>query len=448
MELVSFFIVGYYYETPVLTNTRTSDMQYVVFTEVRNETGVTIMLESRWGLFNSGENAEVHNSWRADNAGTFELRSFAISAECFPEVITDVDIVKFEVKLPDGSEQLPPRLEDLSQEQIRQLTREEIEAIELEENRKSDIDSEISDGEDVRLEAKERRIRDVIWSDERIKEYQRTMAVFGYDSDFVMDERSLCDNAEMTIQISKVHRIEGDWQSSYVSTLSGRLELKVNVVNGAIISIIENPLNDTTTEHFFSEDEKKVIRIALADASVQELFQGREVQVGNVRTAGVYFNTCEETCAILVLHQKGDRDKAVVITLDVSNERVVSIRPNLEWISEEPERALATVKNGQYLIEVSFKDPIDKNTFNNIESNYNITIEYFGYVATKNITGGASIAVFADWEQLEDDLMSRHGATLIGITEIGARGTSEDWLRLLELMRGDISQINAVQVLR
>ncbi|MGI0012617.1 MAG: hypothetical protein ACREBU_04125 [Nitrososphaera sp.] len=322
--------------TTVLANSGDTEMQYVLFTEVRSETGVTVWLNSRWGLLDSGQNAEVHHAWRAENAGTFELRSFVISAECFPQVLTEVDIVRLVVRSSDGSEPMIPRLEDLSDEQIRQLTRDEIEAIELEENRKSDIDSEISDSETLRLEGKERRIRDVIWSDERIKEYQRTMAVFGYDSDFAMDEQSLCDDAEMTVEVSKVHSVEGDWKTSYVSTLSGRLELKVSVVNGALISIIENSLNDTVTEHFFTEDEKKVIRIALADASVQELIQSKEVQVGSVRTDKVYFNTCEETCAIVVLHQKGDRDKAVVISLDVSNERVVSIRPNAEWISEEP----------------------------------------------------------------------------------------------------------------
>lgn len=433
--------------TTALANLGETDTQYVLFTEVRNETGVTIKLDSRWGMFNSGENVEVHHAWRAENAGTFELRSFVISAECFPEVLTEVDIVRFEVKPPDGSEQLPPKLEDLSQEQIRQLTREEIEAIELEENRKADIDSEISDAEDLRLEAKERRIRDVIWSDDRIREYQMTMAVFGYDSDFAMDERSLCDNAEMTILLSRERLVEGDWQTSYTSTLSGRLELNVSVVNGAISSILENPLNDTTTEHFFTEEEKKTIRIAVGDEEVQGLLQGKEIEVGSVRTGGVYFIGCEESCAIVVIFQKENRDNAVVITLDVSNERVVSIRPNLKWISEEPERTLALVKNGKYLIEVSFNEPIGKSVFNKIGPDYNLQIEYFEYTATRSITGGATMAVFSDLEQLEDDLMKRHEATLIGITEIGARGTSEDWLRFFEGMRSNVFEVNAVQVL-
>jgi hypothetical protein len=184
-------------------NAEDIELEYVLLIEARNEKGVTVFLDSRWGKVISGKDAEIRHIWRPAESGTFALRSFVISADCFPEVLTPVSIGKVVVKSPDGSQAPIPRLEDLTTDQIQQLTREEIEALELEDQRRSDIDSEASDAEEQRLEAKERRIRELIWADERIKEYQETFAVFGFDSHFVMDEQSLCDNAEMTIHVAR-----------------------------------------------------------------------------------------------------------------------------------------------------------------------------------------------------------------------------------------------------
>ncbi len=306
-------------------NTGNIESEYVLLTEARNETGVTVFLDSRWGKVISGKDAEIHHVWRQVESGTFELRSFLMSADCFPEILTPVNIGKVVVKSSDGSHAPTPRLEDLTMDQIQRLTREEIEAIELEENRRSDIDSEASDAEDQRIEAKERRIRELIWSDERIKEYQETFAVFGFDSHFVMDEQGLCDNAEMTIHVAKERHVEGDWQTSYIRTFSGRLELEVTVIDGAISSIAANPLNDTISEYSFNEEQKKAIRIAVENNTVRELFRDKEMEIGVVRASDVFFNGCEGTCGIVVIHQKEDREKTVTVKVDVSNERVISI---------------------------------------------------------------------------------------------------------------------------
>jgi hypothetical protein len=313
----------------MLANTKDIESEYVLLTEVRNETGVTVFLDSRWGKLLSGRDTEIRHIWTPAELGTFELRSFLMSADCFPEILTPVNIGKVVVKPLDGSQAPIPRLEDLTPDQIQQLTREEIEALELEDQRRSDIDSEASDAEDQRIEAKERRIRELIWSDERIKEYQETFAVFGFDSHFVMDEQGPCDNAEMIINVAKERHVEGDWQTSYTRTLSGRLELKVSVVDGEISSIAENPLNNDISEYSFSEEQKKAIRTAVENNTVQALFQDKEMEIGVVRVGKVFFDGCEGTCGIVVIHQKEDREKTVVVHVDVSNQRVTSIR--LGW---------------------------------------------------------------------------------------------------------------------
>jgi len=299
------------------------DIEYLSLIEVRNETGITILLESRWDKLDPGRETEIHHLWRPETTGTFEVRSFLISAECVPEILTPVNAREVVVKAPDGSQTLTPLLEDLAPEELQQLTREEIQAIEHEENIRSNIDSEASDAEDRRLEAKERRIRELIWSDDRIKEYQETFAVFGYDSHFAMDEQGLCDNAEMTIHVARDRHVEGEWQTSYLITLSGRLELTVSVVDGAILSIVENPLNDTRGERIYTDEEKQAIRIAVNNETVKALFQGREIEIGVVRVSKVFFNGCEQ-CALVVIHLREDRERSTTVRVDVSSERVVS----------------------------------------------------------------------------------------------------------------------------
>ena len=427
-------------------NTKDIELEYVILTEARNEMGVTVFLESRWGNVISGKDAEIHHIWRPEESGTFELRSFLMSADCFPDILTPVNISKVAVKSSDGSHVPVPRVEDLTMDQIQLLTKEEIEAIELEDQRRSDIDSEVSDVEDQRLEAKERRIRELIWSDERIKGYQETFAVFGFDSDFVM-EQSLCDNAEMTIHVAKERHVDGDWQTSYIRTLSGRLELKVSVIGGAISSIAENPLNDTTSEYSFSEEQKKAIRVAVENNTVQELFQNKEMEIGVVRVSGVYSGQCEDRCAIMIIYQKGSSEKHLAVMIDKLQERVVSIRPSKDWISADPD-SLRVVEAGEYRVDFSFNDPLTKAEFGEITSHYGIKIEYFEYRATKNITGGVSTEVFANIDALENDLRARHDAEIIGVHNLLARGQSEDLLRFIEAKRDEISEFSVVEVIR
>jgi hypothetical protein len=423
------------------------EMEYLSLVEVRNETGITILLESRWNKLDPGRETEMHHLWRPETTGTFEVRSFLVSAECIPEILTPVNVREVVVKALDNNQTVTPLPEYLTPEELQQLTQEEIQAIEYEENVRSNIYSEASDAEDRRLEAKEQRIRELIWSDERIKEYQKTFAVFGFDSHFVMDEQGLCDNAEMIINVARERHVEGEWQTSYISTLSGRLELKVIVIDGAISSIVENPLNDTISEYAFSEEQKKAIRIAVENNTVQELFQDKDMEIGVVRVSGVYSGQCQDHCAILILYQKENSEKHLAVMIDKLQEHVVSIRPSKDWISADPD-SLRVVEGGEYRVDFSFNEPLTKSEFGEITSRYGINIEYFEYRATKNITGGASTEVFADIDELENDLRARHDAEIIGVHNLLARGQSEDLLRFIEEKRNKISELKVVDVMR
>lgn len=99
--------------------------------------------------------------------------------------------------------------------------------------------------------------------------------------------------------------------------------------------------------------------------------------------------------------------------------------------------------------EVSFTAPIPETEYNEITSRYNLKVEYLEYVATKNITGGASIAVYPNFNfnQLKDDLKSRHDAEIIGIRLILAQGKADDFLRLIEDKSNNIATVDKVNPL-
>ncbi len=427
-----------------IANLSPSALEYLLVTEVRTEEGITQFLQPRWARVGSDDKVQLNHVWRPEEAGSYQVRSFLTSADCNPEAFTSVRTVEVIVRLLDIGQKVVPPLEGIAREAGKHFTFEEVEAIELEDIRRDEIRAEAEDAALIRMEEKERRIRELIWSDERIVEYQKTVEIFGYDSHFAMDE-SFCDNAEMTIPLTRERNATGDWQTSYVTTLSGRSELYVTVVDGKIRSIVDNPLNDTTLVHTFTDQQKKAIQIALGDGRVEALFRGKDVEV-RVRDFGLAFDGCEEKCAIVSIHVKENDEKQAAVLLDISNERALSVRPSAKWISKEPERALAAVEEGQYRIEVSFNRPIDKHNYTKMEREHNLEISYLEYAATQNVTGGASME-FTTLEKLENDLAVRHGASLVGVTKIVARGESVDWLDFYRQMRSSISDFTVLQVL-
>lgn len=426
----------------ILTNissTGTDRSESVLITQIRNEKDQTVFLQQRWTK-PALDQIELRHLWRPEEPGTYQIRSFLVSMSCYPDVLTPVSTSTISVSLPDGGQSMVTRDGNLTSAEIGRLT-------EKEQTIFDEVSDENMEADRIRLEEKEQRIRNLIWTDERIREYQQTVDVFGFDSDFVMDE-SFCDSATMTILVSRERNTEGDWQTQYVTTLSGRSELKVNVSDGRIDSVVDNPLDNSTAVQAYTQHQKKVIGIALADERVEALFRDRDVEVGIVRDSGVSFNECEE-CAIVSIYVKEDRlEKGVVVLVDVSNESVVSVRPSLEWITDEPERSLAAVDEGEYVIEVSFHESLGKDNFIKMQSDFDMKVEYLEYVATGNITGGASMVEFDSIQALENELSSRHDVSLLGVTKIIASGEATSLLDFYREMRKNLSHFAAIQVLR
>lgn len=234
---------------------------------------------------------------------------------------------------------------------------------------------------------------------------------------------------------------------SYVLTVSfDKARITKQFAIASSIPEGQQPL-PTSTQGPLDGEQAAAIRVALANDTVQELFEDKDMEIGVVRVSGVYSSQCQDHCAILILYQKESSEKHLAVMIDKLQERVVSIRPSKDWISADPD-SLRVVEGGEYRVDFSFNEPLTKAEFGEIASRYGIKIEYFEYRATKNITGGVSTEVFADIDALEKDLRARHDAEIIGVHNLLARGQSEDLLRFIEEKRDKISELNVVEVIR
>ena len=61
------------------TNTESTELQFVMLTEARNEAGITVFLGIYWGKLNSGGSTDIGLRWAPEEPGRYELRSFLIS---------------------------------------------------------------------------------------------------------------------------------------------------------------------------------------------------------------------------------------------------------------------------------------------------------------------------------------------------------------------------------
>jgi hypothetical protein len=79
-------------------NAELQPIQLVAIVEVRNEDGISLLIEFEILSLASGERANVQVPWTPDSEGIYELRSFAISDWESPEYITLVESQEIPVR--------------------------------------------------------------------------------------------------------------------------------------------------------------------------------------------------------------------------------------------------------------------------------------------------------------------------------------------------------------
>jgi hypothetical protein len=126
-----------------------------------------------------------------------------------------------------------------------------------------------------RIDAKERATIAAVMADERVKEHVK--GALQVQSDFVPSEyRENTDMDKVTLTVTSTETVEGNWQSSYTSKLTGMFALEIEVKDGTIVSIEKKPLSDLGGEYTYSDAEKEMIKTALQDPAVLTALKEKE----------------------------------------------------------------------------------------------------------------------------------------------------------------------------
>ena len=214
------------------------------------------------------------------------------------------------------------------------------------------------------------------------------------------------------------------------------------IVFGILQSYNEQILPPSSLSSTYSTNQKAAIRIALANDTVQELFHDKVMEIGVARATGG-----PDSVWLIIIQEKEDSEKHVLVRIDQSSGRVTSITPSIGWLSAYPD-SLLLAPDRAYEAEILFGEPLNKTKFNSITSSHNgIRLEYYEYLATNNITGGVSTELFPDITDLENDLKTRHNADLIGVSKIMVRANSDDLRVFSETNRDNISEMKFIAVL-
>jgi len=82
----------------------------------------------------------------------------------------------------------------------------------------------------------------------------------------------------------------------------------------------------------YTQSQKTAIRIALANDTVQELFQGKEMETGVVRPTGGIDNIW-----LVIIQEKGYPEKHLLVGVDQLTGSVLRITPSTGWLSAYPD---------------------------------------------------------------------------------------------------------------
>jgi hypothetical protein len=126
-----------------------------------------------------------------------------------------------------------------------------------------------------RIDEKERVTVALVMADDRVKEHIKD--ALQVDSNFVPSEqRQNTDMDKVTLTVTGEETLEGSWETSYTSKLTGMFTLEIEVRNGTIMSIEKKPSPDLGGKYTYTDAEKEMIRTALQDPAVQTALKEKE----------------------------------------------------------------------------------------------------------------------------------------------------------------------------
>ncbi|MGH9993141.1 MAG: hypothetical protein ACREAZ_10965 [Nitrososphaera sp.] len=163
-------------------------------------------------------------------------------------------------------------------------------------------------------------------ADPRIKEL--TKDVYNHNMDFTTTE----DGDGVTVHVVKQRQVEGDYTSGYTITYTGKMDVKMIIADGKIVSREEIPLPDKVKQISYTEEEKKIIEAALADSRAIELGAADATYIGTDTDVRVFTEIeCPNSECVTVMMEEGSGNGWIRVLVDSDDLSIVEV----QWVPRE-----------------------------------------------------------------------------------------------------------------
>lgn len=208
-----------------------------------------------------------------------------------------------------------------------ELTAEDIKQAQIEEELEQEL---------LQIDAKEGTSFRAAMEDQRVKD--EVKGALQVSSDFIASEnRPNSDTDKLTLTVTGKEILEGSWETSYTSILTGMFALEIEMKDGAILSIEKKPLDDIRMVFTYTDAEKAYIRMALDDPAVMTELKEKE-DAG--KTVSVSFRSekldfpaynCPMNQCTLVLIREVNTHATLEVWLNTGEAKVVRMKEVAGW---------------------------------------------------------------------------------------------------------------------
>ncbi|HKU50440.1 MAG TPA: hypothetical protein VJP79_10850 [Nitrososphaera sp.] len=187
----------------------------------------------------------------------------------------------------------------------------------------------------LRIDAKEGTTFRKVMDDERVQEYVK--GALQVSSDFVAAEnRPDSDLDKLTLTVTGKEILQGSWETSYTSILTGMFVLDIETENGTIVSIEKKPLDDIRAIFSYTDEEKEFIGMALDDPVVQASLKEKEdagIATAIAMRGGIsnYAINCPPEHCVLITIREVNAHATLAIMLNTEEHSVVQLKEFNGW---------------------------------------------------------------------------------------------------------------------
>lgn len=177
----------------------------------------------------------------------------------------------------------------------------------------------------------------IILSDDRVAKI--TNGALSVHHEYYPMEFSGLPSDSVEIHVVQQSHVEGDWQTSYKYTTTGRYDINVEYGGGKVISVDVITLPDFVETRTFDDKQKEIVSMALSDAATKEKIGERtDTWITGVYSETFINGTCPYGSCHVVTIMAENSNEAFAVWVNSDTGKAVSFTTSTEWVEYEEKR--------------------------------------------------------------------------------------------------------------